>query len=100
MWVAQITEPAEQGQQDEQFEALVRRFPAYRFSIMMGDDKGSFIIARPHPETVLFPEDEATEVEMLRFILTSLLDEHITGIHITDGQEEVAPPQHNKEPAA
>ena len=98
MWVAQITEPAEQGEQDEQYQALVRRFPAYRFSVMAsGHEDPTFkdryyIVARPRSATIKFPEDQATELDMLRFILTELLDEHITGHMITDDQELVAPP--------
>lgn len=91
MWVAQITEPASQGEHNEQLQALEQRFPAYRFSIMMADRP--FIIARPREETIKFPEDEATEADMLRFIVTELLGELITGHLITDGQELVAPPQ-------
>lgn len=93
MWVAQITEPAEQGQQEEQFAALEHRFPAYRFSIMACSNDRYYIIARPHPSTIMFPEDEGTEIEMLRFIVTNLIDELITGHMITDDQEKHAPPQ-------
>ena len=92
MWVAQITEPADQGEQEEQFAALEHRFPAYRFSIMACSNDRYYIIARPHPSTILFPEDEATELDMLRFIITELINEHITGHLVTDGQELVAPP--------
>jgi len=76
MWVAQITEPATQGQHNEQLHALQRRFPGYVFSIMMG--KPAFIIARPDPRTVLSDADKPTEEDMLRHILTELLDEVIT----------------------
>ncbi len=86
MFVAQVTEPAAQGQHNEQYTALKRRFPAYQFSIMMAGSP--FIIARPDPHTILSQDDECTEVEMLRFMVTSLIDELITGIHITDGQVE------------
>lgn len=82
MFVAQITEPAEQGQQQDQFEELTRRFPQYQFSILMG--RKPCVIARPDPKTVKYPDDEGTEVEILRYILTMLLDEHITGHLITD----------------
>lgn len=91
MWVAQITEPAESGHHNEQFAALARRFPAYQFSIMLG--KQPYIIARPRDETIMFPEDEATEGDMLRFIVTELLDELLTGHMVTDDQERCTPPQ-------
>ena len=89
MWVAQVTEPAQQGEHHEQFQALVERFPSYQFSIMMG--RKCFVICRPHPDTVKFPEDQGTESEILRFMVTELLNELITGHLITDGQEEAAP---------
>ena len=92
MWVAQITEPAEQGEHDEQYAFLTERFPAYRFSIIGAAHGRRVIIARPHPETIKFPEDEATELDMLRFIITELINEQITGHLITDDQELVAPP--------
>lgn len=93
MWVAQITEPADQGEEVHQLHALVRRFPAYHFGIVSEIGGKPFIIARPKASTILFPEDEATEVQMLRFIVTCLVDELITGHMITDGQEQDAPPR-------
>jgi hypothetical protein len=83
MWVAMVTEPADQDQHNEQLNALIYRFPQYHFSIMMASPP--YIICKAREDTVMSPDDEGNEVEMLRYMLTSLLDEHITGIHITDG---------------
>ena len=82
IWVAQVTEPATQGEHNEQFEALQRRFPQYHFSIMMGEQP--YIICRPVDETVQHPSDIGTENEILRFIVTSLIDELVTGHLIVD----------------
>lgn len=69
MWVAQITEPAALDQHHAQFEALKRRFPQYRFSIMMTSEP--FIVCKP----VVVQGNEGMEREILQFILTTLLDE-------------------------
>lgn len=94
MWVAQVTEPLDQGQHNEVFSMLLERFPAYQFSIMMGP--APYIIARPRDETIQFPEDEATERDVLLFIVTELIGEILTGHLITDGQEQAAPPHHKE----
>jgi hypothetical protein len=84
MWVAQITEPAPFEEAEHQFNCLTDLFPCYQFSITQGRDSKYVIIARPHPVTVMFPEDGATQAEMLQFIVTELLNERITGHLVTD----------------
>lgn len=84
MFVAQVTEPSEQGEHNEQYEALQRRFPEYNFSVMMSTNPSPFIICKPVEETVMFPSDEGVEVEILRHIVTVLIGELITGHMITD----------------
>lgn len=81
MFVAQITEKTDRGLHNEMFQLLVRLFPEYIFSIMMGPSP--FVIARPHPDTILDPSDEASEAEMLRHIVTELLAERL-GAKTTD----------------
>ncbi len=83
MWVAQVTEPATQGEEEHQLMYLTKRFPQYRFSIMMGREP--YIICKPVEETVMAPGDEGQEVEILRFMVTMLIDDAITGHVITDG---------------
>ena len=74
MWVAQITEQldgASQGLHNELYQILEQRFPEYNFSVMLGSKP--VLIARPISQTVMHPEDEANENEMLRHIVTELL---------------------------
>ena len=92
MWVAQITIPATQGEHDIQCAALEQRFPVYQFSSMHSGSP--FIVCKPrNPKLsqMTTQQHDALEREILQFILTSLLDELITGHMITDGQEEEAP---------
>ncbi len=37
MWVARVTEGAEQGEEEDQYLALTDRFPQYRFGIIHGE---------------------------------------------------------------
>ncbi len=81
MKVAQITWPAQQGEENHQLAALVRRFPDYHFGILSGKDTEPFIVGKPQQDGD-FPDED--EVEMLRSIVTSLIDELCTGHMITD----------------
>lgn len=83
MWVAQITEPATQGEEEHHLMYLMDRFPQYRFSMMMA--KQPYIICKPVDETIMMPGDEGNELEILRYMVTTLIDDAITGHVITDG---------------
>lgn len=77
IWVAQITEPVgTQGQATVAWGDLKARFPGYDFSIMQSP-AGHYVIGKPKADTILYPEDETGEREMLLHITTALLEDHI-----------------------
>ena len=76
MWVAQITEPAPLEEAEHHYETLTDLLPCYTFSVMGSRNNEHFVIARPQPLTVQFPEDVGTEVEMLQFIVTEFLNSY------------------------
>lgn len=84
MWVTQVTEPSSMGEEQDQCAFLTKRFPQYQFSVMQVRPH-PFIICKARDETVIYQGDEGKEVEMLRFMLTMLMDDAITGYVITDG---------------